>query len=82
MDPASLFLEKYIKVSIVMTEHHKHATWEGKGLLLLNFHIAVDQQRNKSSNSRRARTWEAGDDTGIWLPDLLSQWLAQPASLQ
>lgn len=62
-----------VRVSIVMIEHHNQATWEGKGLVLLNFHVTVDHQRNQGSNLSKARTWQAGDDTGMLLTGLLSQ---------
>jgi hypothetical protein len=63
-----------------MKHHDKEASWGGKGLLSLYFHIAVHHQRKSGQELTQGRNLEAGvdaeamEDAAYWIafPGLLS----------
>ena len=67
------------------TKHHGlEASWEGKGLFTLHFHIVVHHQRKSGQELTLGRNLEAGADAeameGCYLLACFP-WLAQPALL-
>jgi hypothetical protein len=45
-----------------MKHHYRQASWRGKGLLSLYFHITVHHQRKSGQKLRQGRNLEAGAD--------------------
>jgi hypothetical protein len=64
-----------VKVSMALIKHHdQKASWGGKGLFSLHFHIAVHHQRKSGQELTRGRDLEAGADAeameAYWLVPL------------
>jgi hypothetical protein len=74
-----------VRVSIAAMKHYdQKASWGGKGLFCLSFHIAVQHQRKLGQELKQGRKLKAGADAkavdGRCLLTCLP-WLAQPAFL-
>jgi len=60
-----------VRVSTAATKHHdQKASWGGKGLFGLHFHITVHHQRKSGQELKQGRKLEAGADAktikGCW----------------
>jgi hypothetical protein len=47
-----------VRVSIIVKHHDQEASWGGKGLFSLHFHIAVHHQRKSGQECRQVRKQE------------------------
>jgi hypothetical protein len=67
----------YLKLSSAGMKHlDQKASWGGKGLFNLHFHIAVHHQRKSGMELTQGRILEAGADA-----EGAAYWLVQPACL-
>ena len=74
-----------IRISIASMKHMTKASWGGKGLFSLCFHVTVHHQRKSGQELKQGRNLEAGADTEAKKRYCLlawSPWLAQPAFLE
>jgi hypothetical protein len=71
-----------LKVTTTVIKHHDQASWGGKDLFSLHFHITIHHQRKSGQESKQGRSLEAGAEAmkGCCLL-VCSPWLAQPAFL-
>jgi hypothetical protein len=74
-----------VRVSIAAMKHHdQKASWGGKGLFSLHFHIAVRHQRKSGQELTQGRNLEAGADADALEECCLLAcfpWFIQPAFL-
>jgi hypothetical protein len=62
-NPNPFFIPVSLGVSIVAVKHHDHkASWEGKGVMRLTFHIVGHHQRKSGWELKQGRNLEAGAD--------------------
>ena len=67
-----------VRVSIAVMKHHdQKASWRGKGLFGLHFHIAVHIEGSQDRNTNRTGTWKQELMQRPWR-DGTPNWLAQP----
>jgi hypothetical protein len=74
---SSSFLRVLVRVSIPAQNHDQEASWGGKGLFSLNFHIAVYHQRKSGLELKQVRKQELMQSP--WRDVLY--WLASPGLL-
>jgi hypothetical protein len=63
-----------------MKRHDQKASWGGKGLFGLHFHITAHHWMKSGQELKQGRNLEAGVDQGVLLTGLLSM-ACQPAFL-
>jgi hypothetical protein len=74
-----------VRVSIAVMKYHDHnASWEGKNLFVLYFHIVVSHQKKSGQKLMQDRNLEAGTDADATEGCCIlacPSWLAQLAFL-